>query len=152
VQGAKLTTAWARRRLVGEHGMTWLLPRLVGGARGLELMLSGRTFLTDEAHEIGLVHRLTEPGKVVAEAQAYASDLARNVSPASMAFIKWQGYRDLQRPDYEGGLRVSCHLMDEMNTFPDPMEGVKSFTERRPPAFPALPSDFDMARHIKNGD
>jgi len=65
VRGAKLTTAWARRGLVGEHGMTWLIPRMIGGARGLDLTLSGRTLLSDEAHELGLIHRLTEPGESV---------------------------------------------------------------------------------------
>ena len=147
VKGAKLTTAWARRGLVGEHGMTWLIPRLVGGARAMELMISGRTILTDEAHAMGLIHQLTEPGEVLPAAQAYAQDLAANVSPASMAFIKWQAYRDLQRLDYDGGLAMSQHLIDEMNTYPDPTEGVKSFAERRAPAFPPLPANFDMAKH-----
>ena len=147
VKGAKLTTAWARRGLVGEHGMTWLIPRLIGGARGVELMLSGRTLLTDEAHELGLIHQLTEPGEVLAAAQAYARDLAANVSPASMAFIKWQAYRDLQRLDYDGALSMSQHLIDEMNTYPDPREGVSSFAERRPPEFPPLPKSFDMGKH-----
>jgi enoyl-CoA hydratase/carnithine racemase len=152
VRGAKLTTAWSRRGLVGEHGMTWLIPRLIGGARGMELMLSGRTLLTEEAHELGLIHQLTEPGEVLAAAQAYARDMATNVSPASMAFIKWQAYRDLQRTDFEGGLRMSTHLIDEMNTYPDPLEGVMSFVERRPPAFPGLPADFDMNKHTRSGE
>jgi enoyl-CoA hydratase/carnithine racemase len=149
VRGAKLTTAWSRRGLVGEHGMTWMIPRLIGYSRGIELMLSGRTFLTDEAFDLGLVHRLTEPGEVLTAALEYARDLATNVSPASMAFIKWQAYRDLQRLDYEGGLETSTQLIDEMNTYPDPREGVRSFSERRPPAFPGLPSNFDMEAHAK---
>jgi len=152
VRGAKMTTAWARRGRVGEHGMTWLIPRLIGGARGLEIMLSGRTFLTEEAHEIGLIHQLTEPGEVLGAAQAYARDMAGNVSPASMAFIKWQTCRDLQRMEFEGGLGMSAHLIDEMNTYPDPLEGVMSFAERRPPAFPGLPSDFGMRKHTRPGD
>ena len=152
VRGAKLTTAWARRGLVAEHGMSWLIPRLVGGARGLELMLSGRVFLTDEAHEMGLIHQLVEPGEALDTARAYARDLVDNVSPTSMAFIKWQAYRDLQRLDYEGGLRMSTHLIDAMNTYPDPREGVQSFAERRPPAFPPLPGDFDMDAHTRKLD
>jgi enoyl-CoA hydratase/carnithine racemase len=149
VRSAKLTTAWARRGLVAEHGMSWLIPRLIGGARALELMLSGRVFLTDEAHELGLIHQLTEPGEVLQAAQAYARDLAANVSPTAMAFIKWQAYRDLQRMEYAAGLGMSTHLIDENNTYPDSLEGVKSFAERRPPAFPPLPSDFDIETHTR---
>jgi len=149
VRGTKLTTAWARRGLVAEHGMSWLIPRLIGGARGIELMLSGRVVMSDEAHQLGLIHQLTEPGGVLAAAQTYARDLATNVSPASMAFIKWQAYRDLQRVEFAGGLGMSTHLIDEMNAYPDPLEGVKSFAERRPPAFPPLPSDFDMNKHTR---
>ncbi len=111
-------------------------------------MLSGRTFLTEEAHELGLIHRLTDAGEVLEAAQAYAHDLAANVSPVSMAFIKSQTYRDLERLDFDGSRQLSMRLIDEMNTYPDPVEGVKSFAERRPAAFPPLPAGFDMARHL----
>ncbi len=47
--GAKFTTAFARRGLLAEHGMSWLLPRLIGHARATELLLSARVFLAEEA-------------------------------------------------------------------------------------------------------
>src|SRR5205823_9018767 len=56
--GAKLTTAFARRGLVAEHGISWILPRLVGPARALDLLLSGRVVLAQEAAELGLVNRV----------------------------------------------------------------------------------------------
>ena len=52
-QGAKLTTAFARRGLVAEHGISWVLPRLVGPARALDLLLSGRIVLAEEAARAG---------------------------------------------------------------------------------------------------
>src|SRR5207237_2923488 len=67
---AKLTTAFARRGLVAEHGISWILPRLVGPARALDLLLSGRVVLGAEAAQLGLVNRAVEGGGVLAEARA----------------------------------------------------------------------------------
>ena len=54
---AKLTTAFSRRGLVAEHGISWILPRLVGPANALDLLLSGRVVLGEEAAGLGLVNR-----------------------------------------------------------------------------------------------
>src|SRR5438874_1551482 len=56
-KGAKLTTAFARRGLIAEHGSSWILPRLIGPARALDLLMSGRIFLAEEAERLGLVNR-----------------------------------------------------------------------------------------------
>jgi enoyl-CoA hydratase/carnithine racemase len=74
---AKFTTAFARRGLVAEHGISWVLPRLVGPATALDLLLSGRVLLGAEAAEIGLVNRAVEGDGVLDEALAYARELAR---------------------------------------------------------------------------
>ena len=95
--GAKLTTAFSRRGLVAEHGISWILPRLVGPARALDLLLSGRVVLGEEAAALGLVNRAVEPEKLLEETMAYARDLAVNCSPASMASMKRQVYADLHR-------------------------------------------------------
>src|SRR5690242_5615197 len=84
-EGAKFTTAFARRGLVAEHGISWLLPRLVGPARALDLLLSGRVVLAEEAEQLGLVNRSLPADRVVDEALAYARDLAANCAPSSMA-------------------------------------------------------------------
>src|SRR6202007_432378 len=84
-RGAKFTTAFARRGLVAEHGISWILPRLIGPARALDLLLSGRVLLAEEAAELGLVNRTVEPAQLLDLATAYARDLARNRSPSSMA-------------------------------------------------------------------
>src|ERR1700693_1189015 len=81
---AKLTTAFARRGLVAEHGVSWILPRLVGPARALDLLLSGRIVLGAEAAELGLVNRAVEDGSALEEAVEYARMLASESSPASM--------------------------------------------------------------------
>ncbi len=53
--GAKFTTAFARRGLIAEYGISWILPRVVGHSAALDLLLSGRTFYAEEAAELGLV-------------------------------------------------------------------------------------------------
>ncbi len=61
--GAKFTTSFARRGLVAEYGISWILPRLVGWGAAIDLLLSGRTFLAEEALELGLVKEVV-PGEV----------------------------------------------------------------------------------------
>jgi enoyl-CoA hydratase/carnithine racemase len=135
--GTKLTTAFARRGLVAEHGISWILPRLVGPARALDLLLSGRVVLAEEALELGLVNRVLEPGSVLEGALEYARELAVNCSPASMATMKRQVYADLER-DIDGAIANADRLMLASFTAPDFAEGVLSFVERREPQFPAL--------------
>jgi enoyl-CoA hydratase/carnithine racemase len=136
-EGAKFTTAFARRGLVAEHGISWILPRLVGPARALDLLLSGRVFLAEEAAELGLVNRLLAPEEVLEHALAYAGELAGNCSPASMATMKRQVYADLERGLIDATERADV-LMLESFSAPDFAEGVTSFIERRQPSFPAL--------------
>jgi enoyl-CoA hydratase/carnithine racemase len=134
---AKLTTAFSRRGLVAEHGISWILPRLVGPARALDLLLSGRVVLGAEAAEMGLVNRAVEGGNVLDEARAYALDLAANCAPASMAAMKRQVYAALDQ-DVETALLEADALMVASLTADDFREGVASFLEKRPPEFAPL--------------
>lgn len=135
--GAKFTTAFSRRGLVAEHGISWLLPRLVGQARALDLLLSARVVLAEEALELGLVNRVVEPDRLLDETLAYAADLAANCSPASMAIMKRQVYAAFEQGlgealDEANGLMLESFGRDDFR------EGVQSFVEGRPPAFPPL--------------
>ena len=109
-RGAKFATSFSRRGLAGEYGMTWLLPRMIGTERALDLLISGRTIDADEALAIGLVSRVTEPGEVLAAATAYARDLAANCSPTSMAIIKHQ-VLTASDASYEEGMRGAYRAM-----------------------------------------
>jgi enoyl-CoA hydratase/carnithine racemase len=136
-EDAKFTTAFSRRGLVAEHGISWILPRLLGPARALELLLSGRVLLGGEAAELGLVNRALGPGQLLQQTLAYAGELATQCSPASMATIKRQVYRDLERA-LADALAEADRLMVESFSAPDFVEGVASFVERRDPRFPPL--------------
>src|SRR5436305_1470619 len=136
---AKITTAFARRGLVAEHGISWMLPRLVGPARALDLLLSSRIVLGAEAADLGLVNLAVEDGKVVDHALTYARELARECSPASMAAMKRQVYADYDRTLPET-VQDANRLMLDSFAAPDFAEGVQSFLERRSPHFAPLPS------------
>jgi enoyl-CoA hydratase/carnithine racemase len=134
---AKFTTAFARRGLVAEHGIGWILPRLVGPARALDLLLSARVILGEEAAQLGLVNRAVPREELMERAVAYARELAEQCSPASMATMKRQVYADLERPLAEG-LAHADRLMLESFTAPDFVEGVTSFLDKRAPQFEAI--------------
>ena len=86
------TTSFARRGLIAEHGISWMLPRIIGHANALDLLLSARRVSSEEALRIGLVNRLYSPEKLPEETYAYARELADLVSPSAMAVIKRQLY------------------------------------------------------------
>jgi enoyl-CoA hydratase/carnithine racemase len=134
---AKLTTAFARRGLVAEHGLSWMLPRLVGPARALDLLLSGRIVLGAEAAELGLVNQAVEDGRALDAALEYAQMLAQECSPASLALMKQQVYADYEHTLAES-LEEANRLMVESFSGPDFGEGVQSFVERRSPQFAPL--------------
>jgi enoyl-CoA hydratase/carnithine racemase len=133
--GAKLTTSFARRGLVAEYGSAWLLPRLIGVANALDLLLSARTITAEEGRELGLVQHVVPAGQVLAAAQDYARELVTWSSPRSMALIRRQVYGSWERPRREQ-FDLSMAMMLESFTQPDVVEGVRAHLERTAPAFP----------------
>jgi len=136
-EGAKFTTAFSRRGLIAEYGISWILPRVVGHAAALDLLLSGRTFLADEAAELGLVKEVVAADDLMARSLAYAEDLAAHCAPSSMAVIKGQIYDDALR-ELAPVSADAEKLMHESMGRPDFIEGITAFFEKRPPNFPPL--------------
>jgi enoyl-CoA hydratase/carnithine racemase len=132
--GAKLTTAHGRLGLPAEFGLSWLLPRLIGVSRALELLLSSRIVLAEEALELGLVHRVCAPDVLDEEVATYVATLAHQVAPSSMAASKRQLYGDLHCGVRES-VEASDALLREMMRGPEYAEGVAALRARRPPAF-----------------
>jgi len=137
--GAKFAAVFARRGLIAEFGISWILPRLTTWGAALDLLLSGRTFLAEEAAELGLVKEVVAPEKLMRRALDYAEDIAQNCSPASMAVIKRQVYGDATLDVVEATSRAEV-LLHEAMPRPDVIEGIASFLEKRPPQFPSLTS------------
>jgi enoyl-CoA hydratase/carnithine racemase len=132
--GAKFTTAFSRRGLIAEHGCSWTLPRLVGQANALDLLMSARVVLAEEALEMGLVNKVFPPDQLLDEALAYAADMASNAAPTSMAIIKHQVYNH-PGMSLDDAMDASNSLMRASLRRPDFKEGVSSFLEKRPPSF-----------------
>lgn len=135
--GAKFAASFARRGLIAEYGVSWILPRLTGWGVALDLLLSGRTFLADEAAQLGLVKEVVSPEQLMTRAMAYAEDIAQNCSPASMAVIKRQAYGDAMREVADSSSRSEVLLQRSLQ-LPDVIEGITSFLEKRAPSFPGL--------------
>jgi enoyl-CoA hydratase/carnithine racemase len=109
----------------------------VGPACALDLLLSARVVLGEEAAAMGLVNRALAKDVVLEHALAYARELAVQCSPASMAAMKRQVYADLTRTLAEA-TSTADELMLGSFAAPDFAEGVNSFLERREPHFAAL--------------
>ena len=132
--GAKFTTAFARRGLIAEHGISHTLPRLVGLARALDLLVSARKFDADEALRLGVVDRVLPADALMAASRAYALDLADNVSPRSMAVIKRQLWA-VDQQSLRQAIEVGNHEMLASFSSEDFKEGVAHFVDKRPAAF-----------------
>lgn len=149
--GAKFGAVFSRRGLIAEFGISWILPRLTGWGAALDLLLSGRTFLAEEAVELGLVKEVVAPDDLMKRALDYAEDIARNCSPASMAVIKRQVYGDATRDVADATARAEV-LLHEAMPRPDVIEGITSFLEKRPPRFPSLdPTDVQRSPVPRKG-
>jgi enoyl-CoA hydratase/carnithine racemase len=128
------TTAFARRGLIAEHGISWTLPRIVGHANALDLLMSARRVESEEALRIGLVNRLYSPERLREETYAYARDLADFVSPSAIATIKRQLYDVPFQTLAEATIDANREMLVALGGS-DFREGVASFMEKRPPRF-----------------
>ncbi len=134
---AVITTSFSKRGLIGEWGISWLLPRLVGPAHALDLMFSSRRVDAEEACRIGLVNRVIPHDELMGKTREYCEELAANCSPASMMIMKRQVYQQLTE-SLGPSEKEAVQLMVESFKRPDFREGVRSFLEKRPPAFPRV--------------
>ena len=131
---ATISTIFAKRGLIAEHGMSWLLPRLIGLSRALDVLWSSRKIDATEALRLGLVDRVVPDDALIATVQAYVDDLAAHCAPQSLAHIKTQLLRHLQT-DFDTAAHEADRLMATVLRHPDATERAMSFVERRPPRF-----------------
>jgi enoyl-CoA hydratase/carnithine racemase len=134
---AKFTTSFAQRGLIAEHGISWLLPRLIGPAHALDLLFSARKLSAAEAERIGLVNKVFPQETFMADVLAYARSLAQTVSPRSMAVMKAQIWKALFQ-DFNEALVLADGEMQKSFASADFKEGVAHYVEKRAPVFKAV--------------
>ena len=130
---AKLTAPYARRGLVAEHGIAWLLPRLIGPMHAADMLLSGRTVLGEEAGRMGLANVLPTEGFLDAVLQR-ASDIANLGSPRSTRVMKQQ-LLAARLGTLGEATQIADREMADCKATEDFREGVQHFLEKRPPHF-----------------
>ena len=131
---AVLTTSFSQRGLIAEHGISWLLPRLVGPSRALDLLMSARRVSPPEAKQIGLVNDVFPHDTFMENVMAYARHLADTVSPRSMAVIKAQVWKACFQ-SFSQALETADGEMPPSFAWPDFKEGVSHYLEKRAPKF-----------------
>jgi enoyl-CoA hydratase/carnithine racemase len=131
---AKFTTAFARRGLIAEHGISWTLQRIVGLPHALDLTLSARVILADEAKRMGLVNNVFPADTFMDDVMAYAEEMATMVSPRSTRIIKEQLY-NAQFQTLQEAILVANDEMFASLRCDDFKEGVAHFLEKRLPEF-----------------
>jgi enoyl-CoA hydratase/carnithine racemase len=138
---AKLTTSFAQRGIMAEHGLAWSLPRAVNVSTALDLLFSGRVIMAAEARELGVVDRVFEPDELVTKTLEYARTLAQHSSPLAMGVMKRQVYAAQESSHEEARVLALRYWMGLLREHPDFKEGITSYLEKRPPNF----APWDMA-------
>ena len=131
---AKFTTAFASRGLIAEHGIAWLLPRLIGEAKALDLLLSARIFKGAEAESLGLVNKSLSLEELENFVNNYAKHLVERVSPRSITIMKKQ-IRASYSQTFSKSLEIADKEMFLSFEQDDFKEGVESYVENRAPQF-----------------
>jgi enoyl-CoA hydratase/carnithine racemase len=131
---ARFSTVFARRGLIAEYGMAWMLPRIVGHANALDLLFSARTIDAAEAFRMGLANRVFPQVEFPEQVQRYARELASQVSPRSLKVIKRQVYEAMFESLGEAFEASEQEMLRSLDC-EDFKEGVAHYLEKRSPAF-----------------
>jgi enoyl-CoA hydratase/carnithine racemase len=129
---ARLRFVFTRLNLIPEANSTWLLPRIVGVSRAMELLLTGRWFTGAEALDMGLVSRAVPKADVVPAALEIARDIADNTAPLATGVTKELVYRFLGESDRLAAMALETKLTWWTGNQPDTVEGVMALMEKRP--------------------
>jgi enoyl-CoA hydratase/carnithine racemase len=131
---ARFSTTFARRGLIAEYGMAWMLPHLVGHPNAVDLMFSARMIDAAEAFRMGLVNQVIPQDAFRGKVREYAADLASNVSPRSLRVMKRQIYEAMFQTLAEAFETSEGEMLASLQCA-DFKEGVAHFVEKRAPVF-----------------
>ncbi|MDE2563534.1 MAG: crotonase/enoyl-CoA hydratase family protein [Sphingomonadales bacterium] len=133
---ARYGFVFARRGIVPEACSSWFLPRLVGVSQAAEWCMTGRIFDAQEAHAGGLVRSVHAPGELMGAARALAQEIAENTSAISVAMTRAMLWRIPPGDHPMAAHKIDSRAIYRLSKSADAEEGVQSFLEKRPAAFP----------------
>jgi len=133
---ARYGFVFARRGLNPEAASSWFLPHLVGVQTALEWCYTGRVFPAQEAFDKGLVRSLHEPDDLLPAARALAREIADNTAPVSVALTRQLIWRMAGAAHPMEAHRADSRGIQARGRSADAREGVTSFLEKRPAAYP----------------
>jgi 2-(1,2-epoxy-1,2-dihydrophenyl)acetyl-CoA isomerase len=134
-RSAYFLQAFRRIGLVPDCGSTWLLPRLIGRARAMELSLMGERLAAEKALEWGLVNRVYDDALLMEEAMKLARELA-NGPTVALSLIR-RLYWESPENSFEDQLNLEFQSQRLAGATEDFREGVTAFLEKRPAKFAA---------------
>ncbi len=130
----KFSTAFAKRGLVPEYGLAWLLPKIIGPSKTLDLIYTSRMVLAEEAKDIGLVDYIAPSQDLMSQVRKFAATIASDVSPRSNRVAKQLLYRGLSQ-DIDAAVSEAITETTEALKSDDFKEGIAAWQEKRPPSF-----------------
>lgn len=133
---ARYGFVFARRGIVPEAASSWFLPRIVGISQALEWCYTGRIFDAAEAKAGGLVRSIYEPAELLGAAQALAREIADNTSAISVAMTRAMMWRLAAADHPMEAHKIDSRAIYRLSRGADAKEGIASFLEKRPPAYP----------------
>jgi len=133
---ARYGFVFARRGIVPEAASSWFLPRIVGISQALEWCYTGRIFDAAEAKAGGLVRSIHEPADLLGAAQALAREIADNTSAISVAMTRAMMWRLAATDHPMEAHKIDSRAIYRLSRGADAKEGIASFLEKRPPAYP----------------
>ena len=132
---AKIGFVFARRGVVMEACSSWFLPRIVGLSKANELALTGRIFRAAEEAGSGLFNHVVPGEQVLSKAMEIATEIVENTSGISVALNKALLQRGVVEEDPQSTHLTDSHCFYWVGMQKDAREGIRSFLEKRPPAF-----------------
>lgn len=133
---ARYGFVFARRGIVPEAASSWFLPRIVGIQQALEWCYTGRIFDAAEAKAGGLVRSVHAPGELLGAAEALAREIADNTSAVSVAMTRAMMWRLMSADHPMEAHKIDSRAIYRLSRGADAKEGIASFLEKRPPAYP----------------
>jgi 2-(1,2-epoxy-1,2-dihydrophenyl)acetyl-CoA isomerase len=131
---ATFLNAFVRVGLVPDSGMTYFLPRSLGYAKALEHMWLAKPVTAEHALAAGIVNKVVPAEQVLAEANAYAAELAK-MPPLALQLTKRAINRSLEAASLDEQMEYEAQLQEILGTTKDHAEGVSAFLEKRPAQF-----------------